>query len=36
MSVAPLGVAEARQVDRHQVRVFGEPRPGRLEGVERV
>ena len=29
--VAALGMTEPRQVDRHQMRVLGEPQPGRLE-----
>ncbi len=32
--VATLGMAEPGQVDRHQVRVFGEAEPRRLEGVQ--
>ena len=32
--VATFGVAEPRQIDRHQVRVFGESRPDRLEGEQ--
>jgi hypothetical protein len=29
--IAALGMTESRQVDRHQMHVFGEPQPGRLE-----
>jgi hypothetical protein len=32
--VATLGMTEPRQVDRHQMGVFGEPRPGRFEGEQ--
>src|SRR5262249_51801198 len=32
--VAALGTAESRQVDGHEVRVLGEPRPARLEGIQ--
>ena len=32
--IAALGMTESRQVDRHQMRVFGEPQPGRLEGEQ--
>ena len=32
--VAALGMTESRQVDRHEMRVFGESQPGRLEGEQ--
>jgi hypothetical protein len=32
--VAALGTTEPRQVDGDEVRVLGEPKPGRLEGIQ--
>ncbi|BAY49388.1 hypothetical protein SAMD00079811_70170 [Scytonema sp. HK-05] len=32
--VAALGVSEAREVDRHEVRVLGKPRPRWLERIQ--